>query len=200
MKYGIAENHQFVLIDDDLKRLENTLAFMPQYKAGQIAGYADDEVEQGHDGNWYEKGHAPQKPLDEARAEKLAELNAAFATASGQAHCRSSLGFEIDADEVANRNIEGLTLVLQPGESTWFRAYDNRFYEVTREELETMRKEIVVNSQKLYQAKWTLEAAITVAESIEALDAIALSPDALAELADVSGENIGAGGDHGQTV
>ena len=91
MKYGIAENHQFVLIDDDLTRLKNTLAFMPQYKADQIAEYGDDEVEQGHDGNWYEKGHAPQKPLNEARSAKLAELNAAFAEASANAHCFSRL-------------------------------------------------------------------------------------------------------------
>ncbi|EEO27217.1 DUF4376 domain-containing protein [Oxalobacter paraformigenes] len=137
-------------------------------------------------GDWYEVVALPEPPkptLDEARAGKLVELNAAFATASANAHCRSSLGFEINADEIANRNIEGLTLVLQPGESTLFRAYDNTFHEVTREQLETMRKEIVVNSQKLYQAKWTLEAAITAAETVEALDTIALSAEALGELA-----------------
>ena len=77
MKYGIVKNKKFVLIDDDLQRLKNTLPFMPQYRAEQIAEYADDEVEQGHDGNWYKKGHAPQKPLEEAKAEKLAEINAA---------------------------------------------------------------------------------------------------------------------------
>ena len=137
-------------------------------------------------GEYYEVVNIPEPPaptLEEVKTGKLVELNAAFVTASGQAHCRSSLGFEIDADEVANRNIEGLTLVLQPGESTLFRAYDNSFHSVTREELETMRKEIVVNSQKLYQAKWTLEAAITAAETVEALDAIALSAEALAEVA-----------------
>ena len=53
MKYGIVKNKKFVLIDDDLQRLKNTLPFMPQYRAEQIAEYADDEVEQGHDGNWY---------------------------------------------------------------------------------------------------------------------------------------------------
>ena len=63
-----------------------------------------------------------------------------------------------------------------------------------------MRKEIVVNSQRLYQAKWTLEAAITAAETVEALDAIALSAEALGELAKVSGGKVAAGEDHGQTV
>ena len=75
MKYGIVENSQFVLIDDDLQRLKQTLLFMPHLSANQIAHYENSEVEQGYDGNWYEKGHAPQKPLEEARAAKLAEIN-----------------------------------------------------------------------------------------------------------------------------
>lgn len=183
MKYGIVENHQFILIDEDRQRLENTLPFMPQYSVEQIGTYDEDQIEQGHDGTWYEKGHAPQRPLEEARTEKLAELEAAFDTASREAHCTSSVGFEIDADETANRNIEGLVLVMQPEETTLFRAYDNTFHEVTREQLETMRKEIVVNSQYLYQAKWTMEARIKAAETTEALKIIVVTPGTLEELA-----------------
>lgn len=130
---------------------------------------------------YYEVVAIPEATLAELKKNKLAELEMVFNTASKKAHCTSSVGFEIDADEIANRNIEGLVLVMQPGESTLFRAYDNSFHSITREELETMRREIVINSQKLYQAKWTLEAAITAAETVEALDAIALSPEALAE-------------------
>ena len=121
--------------------------------------------------------------LEEARTEKLIELEAAFNTASQKAHCASSAGFEIDADEIANRNIEGLVLVMQPEETTLFRAYDNTFHEVTREQLETMRKEIVVNSQYLYQAKWTMEARIKAAETTGELEAITFTEDTLAELA-----------------
>ena len=183
MKYGIVENHKFILIDDDLQRLKNTLPFMPQYSVEQIGTYDEDQIEQGHDGTWYEKGHAPQRPLEEARTEKLAELEAAFDTASREAHCTSSVGFEINADEIANRNIEGLVLVMQPEETTLFRAYDNTFHEVTREQLETMRKEIVVNSQYLYQAKWTMEARIKAAETTGELEAITFTEDTLAELA-----------------
>ena len=175
MRYGIVENHKFVLIDENLKRLKNTLPFMPQYSVDMVETYPDDEVEQGFDGNWYEKGHAPQKPLEEARAAKLTELNAAFTAASENAHCQSSAGFEIDANETANRNIEGLVLVLKPEESTLFRDWDNRFHEVTKEQLETMRKEIVVNSQRLYQTKWQIEAAIEEAETVGELDAIVIA-------------------------
>ena len=77
MRYGIVENHKFVLIDENLKRLKNTLPFMPQYSVDMVETYPDDEVEQGFDGNWYEKGHAPKQPLDEAKAAKLAEINTA---------------------------------------------------------------------------------------------------------------------------
>ena len=177
MKYGIVENHQFILIDEDRQRLENTLPFMPKWKETDIAPYEDSEIEQGYDGAWYEKGHAPQRPLEEARTEKLAELEAAFDTASREAHCTSSVGFEIDADEIANRNIEGLVLVMQPEGTTLFRAYDNTFHEVTREQLETMRKEIVVNSQRLYQIKWQYRSLIEAATTVDELDAITIRFD-----------------------
>ena len=87
---------------------------------------------------------------------------------------------------------------MQPGESTLFRAYDNSFHNVTREQLETMRREIVKNSQWLYQAKWTLETQIRTAETVEALEAITVSPQALAELAGVLRETAAGEGD-GQT-
>lgn len=191
MKYGIVENHQFMLIDTDLQRLKNTLLFLPQYSADQIKSYEDSEIGQCHDGNWYEKGYAPKQPLHEARAVKLEELNAAFTSASQTTHCMSSAGFEINADEIANRNIEGLVLVLAERESTLFRAYDNSFHQVTKEQLETMRKEIVVNSQRLYQMKWQIEAAIEIAKTIEELEAI-----------DITFETVGqeAGGNDGQTA
>lgn len=129
-----------------------------------------------HDmGNFYEVVALPEQTIEEAKLTKLSELNEVFCTASKTAHCESSAGFEIDADETANRNIEGLALVLKPGESTLFRAYDNRFYEVTKEQLETMRKEIVVNSQRLYQTKWQIEAAIEAAETVDELDAIEIA-------------------------
>ena len=77
MRYGIIENKRFVLIDDDLQRLKNTLLFMPQYSVDQIKSYEDNQIEQGCDGIWYLAGHAPEKPLEEAKTAKLAEINAA---------------------------------------------------------------------------------------------------------------------------
>lgn len=132
-----------------------------------------------HDmGNFYEVVALPEQTLEEAKVAKLTELAAAFDSASQTAHCMSSAGFEINADETANRNIEGLVLVLAERESPLFRAYDNSFHEVTKEQLETMRKEIVVNSQRLYQVKWQVEAAIEAAETVGELDAIVIAFDA----------------------
>lgn len=122
--------------------------------------------------------------LEKAKITKLAELNGAFDAAAKEAHCTSSAGFEINADEIANRNIEGLVLVMRAGETTLFRAYDNSFHEVTREQLEAMRKEIVINSQYLYQAKWTFEAQIMQAQTAQAVADIDISADTIAALAD----------------
>ena len=122
--------------------------------------------------------------LEKARTIRTLALQTAFDEASKEAHCASSAGFEIDADEIANRNIEGLVLVMQPEKTTLFRAYDNSFHEVTREQLEIMRKEIVINSQYLYQAKWTIEAQIMQAQTAQAVADIDISADTIAALAD----------------
>ena len=182
MKYGIVKNGKFVLIDEDLQRLKNTLPFMPDLSADQITGYEESEIEQGYDGNWYEKGQAPQRPLEEARAAKLAELNAAFESASKEAHCRSSLGFDIDADETANRNVTSLLVALEAtGEQTVpFCAYDNTFHEVTPDQLKTLQLEIIAHARTLYARKWALREAIAAAETVKELEVINLF---------ISGEN-----------
>lgn len=40
-------------------------------------GFTEMDVGHGEDGIWYLAGHAPKKPLEEAKAAKLAEINAA---------------------------------------------------------------------------------------------------------------------------
>lgn len=174
MKYGIVENHQFVLIDDDSERLENTLLFMPRYSKDQIKPYAEDEIEQGIDGCWYEKGFAPKQPLEKARAQRLAELADAFGMASKMAHCLSSAGFEINADETANRNVSSLIYAMEAtGQPTVeFCAYDNSFHDVTLARLKTMKLEIISNAQAIYARKWALREQINAAETIEMLNAV----------------------------
>ena len=174
MKYGIVENNKLVLIDDDLQRLKNTLLFMPQYSVDQIKSYEDSQIEQSYDGNWYLSGHAPVQPLEEARAAKLAEINAAFTTASETARCLSSSGFEINADETANRNISSLIIAMEAtgDETVRFCAFDNTFHEATLTQLKTMQLEIIANAQTIYQRKWVLREQINAAQTVGELEAI----------------------------
>ena len=115
------------------------------------------------------------RDLETERANKLSELSTAFEDASETAHLTSSLGFEIDANETANRDIEGLTLVMSDTDTTLFCDYNNQFHEVTRAQLETMRREIVANSQRLYQIKWQYRSLIEAATTLDELDAITIT-------------------------
>lgn len=124
------------------------------------------------DGVMYEKGFAPKKPLGELKVAKLQELKAAFQNTRKTAHCMCALGFEVDANEDANTNIVGLITVMKEGETTMFRAYDNSFHEVSREDLITIRNNIIKNSQFLYQMKWGMESRINNAVSEEELNSL----------------------------
>ena len=119
----------------------------------------------------------PEVSLEEAKVEKLGALKAAFLTASETAHCMSSVGFEIDANETANRDINGLIVVMEARgkETELFRAYDNTFHEVTLDDLKTMLVEISEHGQKLYARKWQLEVSIQAATTAEELDAITIT-------------------------
>ncbi len=125
-------------------------------------------------GTPYENGQfVVQVPtLEEARKTKLAELTSVFDAFSRDACIMSSLGFEIDANETANRNIGGLVLVMDETDTTMFCDYNNEFHELTKAQLEIMRKEIVFNSQQLYQKKWQLREQINAATTIATIDAI----------------------------
>ena len=78
MKYGILDGNKFVLIDNDLGRVQNTIMFMPQHTLSEIVTFEDDAVEQAYDGCWYVKGFAPQKPFEEAKSDKLKEIHSAY--------------------------------------------------------------------------------------------------------------------------
>lgn len=130
----------------------------------------------------YENGRfiPPETPtLDELKQSKLEAVKTAFLAASETAHCMSSVGFEIDANETANRDINGLIVVMEARgkESELFRAYDNTFHEVALDDLKTMLVEISEHGQKLYARKWQLEVSIQAATTAEELDAITVTFD-----------------------
>lgn len=78
MKYGILEYDKFILLDNDLGRVQNTIKFMPKYTLSDIVAFEDDAVEQAYDGCWYVKGFAPQKPFEKAKSDKLKEIHSEY--------------------------------------------------------------------------------------------------------------------------
>lgn len=135
-------------------------------------------------GTPYENGQFISPPiytptLEDAKSEKLEAVKTAFLAASETAHCMSSVGFEIDANETANRDINGLIVVMEARgkESELFRTYDNTFHEVTLDDLKTMLVEISEHGQKLYARKWQLEVSIQAVATVEDLDAITITFD-----------------------
>lgn len=111
--------------------------------------------------------------LDKVKSIKKERLSSTFEESydSKKLHLMSSLGFEINANSVANTNIEGLLKVIKKTgvDNVLFRDFNNEMHEVSLEDLETMQLEIIMNGQKLYAKKWEIESSIEDAHSIEEL-------------------------------
>ena len=116
-----------------------------------------------------------------ARAEKLVQLGDAFEHVQQFGHFGSSLGFEVDANERANRDVAGLITVLEAtGQTeTQFCDYGNVMRTVTLAQLGTLQLEIIVYGQMLYARKWELRDSISAAQTPEAVAAIEINFDDL---------------------
>lgn len=124
----------------------------------------------------------PPLPLEDVRAAKLAELTSAFEAAEAGGHCVSSLGFEVDATERANRDVGGLIVSMsQAGApaSTYFCDYTNQMRGVTLADLRILQLEIIAYGQQLYARKWQLREAINAATSVAELEAVEIVFDTL---------------------
>lgn len=140
-------------------------------------GMVRKDVEQSEiDGQWYIANKCPHysddEKLNNAKTIKLQELDqksSAFEqTENKEMYIVSSLGYKVNADPKALRNIE----VLIDIGITQFRNYDNETVEVTTDNLKTIKSEIGINTVRLYQQKWTFEDLINKAKTKEELDAI----------------------------
>lgn len=150
-----------------------------KYKA---LGMVRKDVEQSEvDGCWYLTAKCPhytdEEKLEKVKAEKLAELSS-VADNYAQYKCpidmyiTSSTGFKVDADVCSQTNMQGLILMLGEGESCQYKDFNNEFQTVTREQLTIMVGEAKQNGLSLYNQKFTFEAQINVATSIEEVEAI----------------------------
>ena len=110
--------------------------------------------------------------FEELKAMKLEALSEAQLDAEASAHIQSSVGFEIDANDRANRDISGLLVTTKETDTVNFCDYHNQLHPVTLAELKVMQAEIIQNAQSIYAQKWAYRDAINVAKTTEELDAI----------------------------
>lgn len=123
-------------------------------------------------GDYYELVARVAPPLPELEAykeQRKIELNTLHEAAEKEAHILSSLGFEIDANDRANRDVTGLLVTTAEDEPVVFMDYSNQSHTITRADLLVMQKEIIENAQHLYSQKWTFRAQIDACESSYAL-------------------------------
>jgi len=123
-------------------------------------------------GDYYLCTLAPTRTLEETREELLARLSVLFDKALENAYLFSALGYPINANETASKNISDKLLVMSDDEVTQFRDYNNEFHEANRVNLQLMQREIILNKQNLYSIKWALVERIKEAKSIEELNSI----------------------------
>lgn len=123
----------------------------------------------------------PEEMLAGAKATRLALLSERFAVAEREGHFLSSLGFEVDANETANRNVAGLVTMLEAtGEKeTVFCDYGNVMRHVTLGQLQSLQLELIAYGRMLYARKWELREAVNAAQTPEAVAAIEINFDDL---------------------
>lgn len=117
---------------------------------------------------------APSKPLEEARTDKLTELSQKHHEAEEGGILQSSLGFPVDVNTRANRDVSGLISQMEMTSVTTAQFCDanNAFHEVTLDNLKVLQLELIQYAQSLYATKWQLRAAIEAAKTADELNAI----------------------------
>ena len=132
-------------------------------------GYYIEEIEPLEDGTRQFQIKEPTKPsLEEIKAQKLAKLNSLSSeleqTENKNMVVTSSLGFRVNADPKAKRNIDTL---IELGIPT-FRDYDNEDHlDMTIDDLKTIKREISMNAINLYNQKWVMEEEIKSLKTVE---------------------------------
>ena len=129
----------------------------------------------------YLKDKCPHKTqemiLSETRLQKLSELKTKSLQALDTAYVLSSLGFKVDANTTAVRDLEGLVII--GADTVMFCDFDNEFHPLNKEQVLTLQREVLLNGQNLYAQKWSFRKRINEAETVEAINAIEIHFDML---------------------
>jgi hypothetical protein len=169
------EKLYYKVIDDQTK--EVLVAFGTDVEWFKSLGYVDQgNVEQGTDGRYYLSGYLPNTYLDELKTAKSEQVKSAYLKyRADEATVPSTLGFTADANTRAWTDVMGLATKAQSaaeGEKITFRAADNTFHEITRDQLGTLLLEIIAAGEDSYAQKWAMDKAIEAAATKDELDAI----------------------------
>ena len=116
-----------------------------------------------------------QEPLEAVKQQKLTLIKRVFlAWRNNQATLTSSLGFEVDSNERANMDVNGLLVAHEDDRDSHitFRDANNEFHSLTYDQVKTLQKEIVENGVYAYSQKWMLDAQVEKATSNEEVDAV----------------------------
>ena len=106
----------------------------------------------------YRKELCPMKGLTEKKQDKLRELSR-YADRYEQNKCDemyvvSSLGFRANADR---RSLQNVSNLIDLGEATQFKDYDDQFHLLGVQDLETLGLEIKKNGANLYNQKFQMQ-------------------------------------------
>lgn len=144
------------------------------YKSGwNLENYiAISETQQSDINGWtYRKSECPMKGLTEKKQDKLRELSR-YADRFEQNKCDemyvvSSLGFRANADR---RSLQNVSNLIDIGEATQFKDYDDQFHLLGVQDLETLAMEIKKNGANLYSQKFTMQYQISNCQTEEELE------------------------------
>ena len=143
---------------------------------GWILTIDEDNTERAYDGSLWEKGYAPQKPLEELKLEKRAEINAARDAAEQGGFFY--MGKTFDSDIVSCIRIQGAAQSMQAASMaeevptiTW-TCQDNSTIELSAQELLGLSVALAEWSNTCHQKASALKAQIENATSEEELEKI----------------------------
>lgn len=133
----------------------------------------ESQTEKAYDGSLWEKGYAPKRPLEELKAEKRAEINAARDAAEQGGF--TYLGKVFDSDQVSAQRIsmaaQAMALAPEGTTITW-TTQDNSTIDLTAQELVGLVVALAEWSNTCHEKATALKAQIDAAETAEELELI----------------------------
>ena len=111
--------------------------------------------------------------LKEFKLAELSDISKSFEdNVNKQMYFISSIkGYRINGDRRTRSNLQDL-IAYQPTDNVIYRDYDNQERTLTKEQLQIILKEHVVNGEAIYHQKWAFEDKINACTTIEELNAI----------------------------